>query len=307
MSEPKAHLSITTEVKEALKSHRPVVALESTLVAHGLPYPQNLATAKALEDVIRSQGAVPAPIAVLEGTMRVGLSPSEWERIATDKAVEKVSRRDLAKALVRKTPGATTVAATMLIAHWAGISFFATGGIGGVHRGDSFDVSQDLFELAKTPVCVVSAGVKAILDVKATLETLEAYGVPVFTYQKDVFPAFYTDDSGLASPARIDDLTTLCAILDLHWRLGFNSGALLAVAPPKPLDKDQVELMVSEAITAAEKANISGKGLTPFLLSFLAEQSSGESLAANIALVEANAQVAARLAMAYSQDFSPGP
>jgi pseudouridine-5'-phosphate glycosidase len=321
-------LTIAPEVRAALAAGRAVVALESTVIAHGLPYPQNREVALAMEAIIREQGAVPATIAVLGGALRVGLTASEIEHLATAPNVRKLSRRDIAACLAQRLDGATTVAATMLIAHRAGIRVFATGGIGGVHRqgisesangrmGESanqqinehatrttrhvLDISADLPELARTPVCVVCAGAKAILDLPATLEWLETWGVPVLGYQTDEFPAFYSRSSGLPVTARVASPAEAAAVARAHWALG-GGGLLLAVPVPAAdeLPPEAVERAIAEALAAAARQGISGPAVTPFLLQRVGELTGGASLRANVALLQNNAAVAARIALALS-------
>ena len=288
------------EVAAALSQGRAVVALESTIIAHGMPFPQNLDTARAVEAAVRNEGAVPATIAVLDGEIVVGLSDAEVERVARSPDMPKLSRRDLPFALAAKQSGATTVAATMIGAHLAGIRVFATGGIGGVHRGarDSFDISADLEELARTPVAVVSAGAKAILDLPKTLEVLETKSVPVIGFGTDEFPAFYTVGSGLPVQRRCDDPREVAAVLGAMRQLGQTAGALIANPIPSQhaMDGDAIAGIVERAIAEAESNGIAGSALTPFLLAKVAEMSDGESLAANIELVKHNAALAARIA-----------
>lgn len=297
-------LEILPEVAEALDAQRPVVALESTLIAHGLPYPTNLQTAKRVERAVRESGAVPATIAITDGKLRIGLQAGEIERLARDRGVAKVSRRDMAAVIASGRDGATTVAATMIAAARAGIRVFATGGIGGVHRGGetSFDVSADLIELARRPVAVVSAGAKAILDLPRTLELLETLGVPVIGYGTGVFPAFYSRDSGLELEARIGRPEEAARLMQTHWVLGLEGGLLFANPPPEKsaLDPALVETWLAKVLARAEAEGISGKALTPFLLAGLARESGGATMAANVALLEHNAAVAGRIATAYA-------
>lgn len=288
------------DVARAVTAGQAVVALESTIIAHGMPFPQNLETAMAVEDVVRGQGAVPATIAVLDGTITVGLNRAEIERVARSPGLAKLSRRDLPIALARGESGATTVAATMIAAHLAGISIFATGGIGGVHRGAdrSFDISADLEELARTPVAVVSAGAKAILDLPKTLEVLETKGVPVIGYRTDILPAFYSSESGLAVQHRCDTPAEIAAILKAMRRLGQPAGALIAnpIPPEHALPPDEINAVIEDALAEASAQGISGQAVTPFLLSRVAQTTEGESLQANIALVKHNAGLAAQIA-----------
>lgn len=280
----------------------PLVALETTVISHGLPYPQNLETAKALEDTIRQHKANPATIALIEGKIKVGLSQQDLELLATSKEVTKVSRRDLPIVLAKKQTGATTVAATMICAHLAGIQVFATGGIGGVHRGatQTMDISADLPELARTPVIVVCAGIKAILDLPLTLEYLETLGVPVIGYGTDELPAFYTPHSGIKLEARADSPQEVAAIARTKWDLGLEGGLIVAVPPPETsaLSPEKINRAIAKALTEAEKRQIKGKETTPFLLDSVRVETEGASLAANIALLKNNAAVAAQIAVA---------
>jgi pseudouridine-5'-phosphate glycosidase len=298
-------LSIAPEVRDALAAGQPVVALESTLIAHGMPQPQNLETARRLEAIIRAEGAVPATIALLDGRIAVGLSTAELERIATAEEVAKVSRRDLAAVLVSRELGATTVAATMLAARLAKIRIFATGGIGGVHRGAeaSFDISADLEELAQTPVAVVSAGAKAILDLPKTLEYLETRGVPVIGYGTDWFPAFYCRSSGFRLELRCDTPDAVAALLRAQDALGLVAGTLIANPIPAAaaLPAAEIEAAIAKAVAAAARDGVAGKALTPYLLARIAGFTDGRSLAANIALIENNARLGAQIAVAYAK------
>jgi pseudouridine-5'-phosphate glycosidase len=277
-----------------------VVALESTLIAHGLPYPRNLETAKRAAARVRAAGAVPATVGVAGGRLTVGLDGMEIERFARSKTVAKVSRRDLAAVTVAGGDGATTVAATMVAAHLAGIGIMATGGIGGVHRGGeaSLDVSADLAELARTPVAVVCAGAKAILDLPRTLEVLETQGVPVVGYATSELPAFYCRSSGIPLEARVDTPQAAARLLRAQRTLAPGSGLLIVNPPPEEtaLAPEEVEAWIAQSIAAAEAAGIGGKRLTPFLLERIAELSGGRSLEANLALIEANAELAGRIA-----------
>ena len=297
------YIKISPEVSEALANNRPVVALESTIIAHGMPYPQNVETALQVEDIIRKNGATPATIAIIDGQLRAGLSKDEIDYIGKlGQKVVKVSRRDLPFIVAKKMTGATTVASTMIIAEMAGIKIFATGGIGGVHRGaeSSMDISADLQELANTNVVVVSAGAKAILDLKLTLEYLETHGIPVAGFGTDEFPAFYTRKSGLPVLYRVDTIIELAEMIYTKWQLGLNGGVL--VANPIP-DQAQVEFeyineMIEKAVLIAEEKGINGKAITPFLLAKIEELTKGESLKANIQLVFNNAKLGAELAVA---------
>jgi pseudouridine-5'-phosphate glycosidase len=296
-------LLIQDEVREALAEARPVVALESTVIAHGLPWPENLEVARQLETTVRANGATPATIAVLAGALRVGLSPHEVERLARGDRVAKLSRRDLAAAIAQGRDGATTVSATMVIAHAAGIAVFATGGIGGVHRGNQTDVSADLPELARTPVAVICAGAKAILDLPATLEWLETHGVPVIGYGTNEFPAFFSRTSGLSLVARADTPSEAAAVARAAWRNRLEAGILVCVPCPEraALPAERVEAAIAQATAAAEQAGVRGRDLTPFLLRRVSEITGGESRAANRALLLQNAEVAAQVARALAR------
>jgi len=298
-------LSIAPEVQNALQHGQAVVALESTIIAHGMPYPQNVATALQVEDQVRAGGAVPATIAVLDGCLRVGLGAGDIERLGrAGTAVHKVSRRDLPFVVASGQAGATTVAATMLIAARAGIRFFATGGIGGVHRGaaQTFDVSADLQELALTPVAVVCAGVKSILDLGLTLEYLETHSVPVVGYQTDSLPAFFTRSSAYAVPYRLDTPAAIARVLQCQWQLGFNSGMVVANPIPEAfaLPPERMDAVIAQALQEAQEQGVAGKAATPFLLARVSALTGGDSLAANIQLVLNNARLAAALAGAFA-------
>jgi len=293
-------LEIRPAVAEALSAGRPVVALETTVIAQGLPHPRNLETARRLDEILRAAGVVPAAVGVLDGRVVVGLDAGELARFAEADEVMKVSRRDLGPCLAGGGLGATTVAATLYCAARAGIAVFATGGIGGVHRGTgSLDVSADLIELARRPVAVVCTGAKAILDLPRTLEVLETQGVPVIGYGTAVFPAFYSRESGLALETRVDDAAAAAAILRAQWDLGMACGAVIAVSPPveAALDPGTVESWIAAALAEVMAAGIVGKAVTPFVLQRLNEASGGRTVAANIALLENNARVAAELAV----------
>jgi pseudouridylate synthase len=296
-------LDIAQEVAAALGDGRAVVALESTIVAHGMPYPRNLETALALEADLRAKGVVPATIAIIDGRLRVGLDARALELLATGRNIAKASRRDLAALVATRAHGATTVAATMAIAALAGIAIFATGGIGGVHRGaeSTMDVSADLYELARTPVAVVCAGAKSILDIPKTLELLESLGVPVLGYRTEDFPAFYARTSGRKTDRRCDTAQDAAKLIAAQRRLGL--GGLLVANPIPPeyaLDADAIEREIAAAVEAAAASGIAGAALTPFLLGRLNEATGGTSLAANIALVRNNVAVAGEIALAYA-------
>ena len=297
-------LEIATEVKEALASGGAVVALESTIIAHGMPHPQNLETAQALEQIVRDHGAVPATVAVIAGDYKVGLSAAELYTLATDGNVMKLSARDLPLAAVKRIHGATTVAATMRLAALAGIRVFATGGIGGVHRGaeTSFDISADLTELAETPVAVVSAGAKSILDIGRTLEMLETLSVPVIAYHSDAFPAFYSRESGYLAPMRLNTVEEIAAFMKARWELGTKGG--VSIANPIPaadeIPAKTIEAAIQAALDEAASKGIAGKKVTPFLLQRVNEVTAGASLKANIALVKNNTRLAAEIAVAFA-------
>ena len=297
------YMTLSPEVSAALADGRPVVALESTIITHGMPYPQNLETAQTVEAAVRDARAVPATIAVLKGVLHVGLTASELEGLAQAQNVLKLSRADLAVAMATGATGATTVAATMIAAHRAGIRVFATGGIGGVHRGAeiSFDISADLSELAETPVTVVAAGAKAILDIPKTLEVLETLGVPVIAYGQNGFPAFWSRESGLAAPLRMDSASAIAAAHLMRERLGLPGGQLVANPIPVAAEIPAHALapLIAEAQAEAEARAITGKAVTPFLLSRLYDLTQGRSLTANIALVLNNARLAAAIARAF--------
>lgn len=298
-------LSISEEVQIASRSNRAVVALESTIISHGMPYPQNVETARALETIIRNEGAVPATIGIIDGKIRIGLDDEALERLGRDPNVIKVSRRDLPYILSQKRTGATTVAATMICAALAGIRIFATGGIGGVHRGgeDSLDISADLQELSQTNVAVICAGVKSILDIGRTLEVLETLGVPVIGYGSDAFPAFYTRDSGFGVDYRLETPQEVAALLETKWTLGLNGGILLANPVPKEdaMPNNEITRAIDTALAEANTKGIHGKEVTPFLLGRIKDLTAGNSLKTNIALVKNNARVAAQIAVARAE------
>ncbi len=291
------------EVDAALRSGRPLVALESTIITHGMPWPGNLGMVESVESVIRENGAVPATIAVLEGRLHIGLELSELKDLARSTDVMKLSRADFAFAIATGRTGATTVAATMIAAQAAGIRVFATGGIGGVHRGaeTSFDVSADLEELARTPVIVVCAGAKAILDIPKTLEVLETKGVPVVTYGSDRFPAFWSRDSGLPTPLRLDSAADIVRFNAARGHVGTTGGMLIANPVPEEdeIERGAMEAFIDAALQEAELRGIGGKDVTPFLLARIVELTEGRSLQTNIALVRNNAKLAAQIACAF--------
>ena len=296
-------IEFSSSVRKALEKREPLVALESTVISHGLPFPQNLETASAVEEIVDSVGATPATIAVLDGTVCCGVSRDELYRLATEDGIRKISRRDIVVAAAKRVTAATTVATTTLIAHAAGIEVFATGGIGGVHRGYAADVSADLPELANTPITVVCSGPKIILDVAATREWLETYGITVLGWKCDEMPGFYSRTSGLPVDERVDSAEAAAAIIRTRDKLGL-SGAVLVTAPVPAefeIELAEVESLIEEALHAAERQNVKGKETTPFLLSALVEKSGGRTLAANIALLKNNAKVAAEIAVALKQ------
>jgi pseudouridine-5'-phosphate glycosidase len=296
-------LRLDPEVRQALDEGKAVVALESTVISHGLPYPANLETARLMESTVRGQGAVPATIALLDGQLCVGLDSADLEHLATAKRIRKTSRRDLAVTVARGEDGATTVAATMTIAGWAGIGVFATGGIGGVHRDPPYDISNDLPTLASVPVTVVCAGAKSILDLPATLEWLETWGVPVLGYGTDEFPAFYSRRSGLGVDVRVDSAQEAAAIIRAGRRMGLAGGVLVAVpiSHDDELPAEEIEAFIASAMAEAQARGIQGSASTPFLLKWVARQSEGASIKANIALLEKNAAVAAQIAIALAE------
>lgn len=300
------YLNISEEVRDAIAENRPVVALESTIISHGMPYPQNVETALLVEKKVRENGAIPATIALMNGKMQAGLSVAQIEILGkTGRDVIKVSRRDMATVLAKKEIGATTVASTMIVAAAAGIKIFATGGIGGVHRGaqHTFDISADLQELARTNVAVISAGVKSILDLPLTLEYLETLGVPVLGFQCDEFPAFFTRESGLKVDCNCRTVQEIAQILSVKWTINALSGGVIIANPvPKEfsLDKKIMDEIIDKAIQDAHNQGVKGKEITPFLLSTIDKMTGGTSLTTNIQLVLNNAALAAQIANAYS-------
>ena len=298
MSHPSLHLA--PEVAEALATGRPVVALESTIISHGMPYPQNVAMATEVEGIVRDNGAVPATIAILDGRLCIGLSPDQLELLASDGNVTKVSVRDLPYVVAQGQHGATTVAATMRLAAMAGIRVFVTGGLGGVHRGaqQTFDVSADLTELGQTSVAVVSAGVKSILDIGLTLETLETLGVPVLGFGSDEFPSFYSRSSGHAAPMRVDTAAEVAGVMRAKWDLGIEGGIVIANPIPEEDEIPAAEIgaIIDQALADMDARGITGKDATPYLLGRIVEITGGASLTANIALVRHNARLGAAIA-----------
>ena len=299
-------LDFTDEVRAALSSGAAVVALESTIIAHGMPYPGNVRTAREVEQIVRDGGAVPATIAILDGRVKIGLSSDDLEYLGREgRNIRKVSVRDLPYVVARKLDGATTVASTMRLAAMAGIHVFATGGIGGVHRGaeKTFDISADMPEFAESNVAVVTAGAKAILDLALTLETLETLGVPVVGYGTDEFPAFFSRHSGHAVPMRCDTAAELAALMHAKWQMGLKGGVVVANPIPQEAEiaAGEIAPIIAAAVKAADEKGIAGKELTPFLLAEIAGVTQGRSLAANIALAKNNARVGAAIAVAYRE------
>jgi pseudouridine-5'-phosphate glycosidase len=296
---------ILPEIGEALSNRRPVVALETAVVTHGLPYPENLELAQTMEKTVRQSGAIPATIGVIDGNIRVGLEQEALERLANGKGLLKISRRDFAQAVALNASGGTTVAGTLIVARMARIQVFATGGIGGVHRQAPFDISPDLPELGRSPLVVVCAGAKAILNLPATLEVLETNGVPVLGFGVDEFPAFYARHSGLPVQYQVNSVEAIVAIAKAHWQLGMKSAILVVVPPPEEvaLNEDAMEAAITTALEEAHQQGISGQAVTPFLLGRMAELTAGESLRANLALLENNARIAAQIA----QQLASGP
>ena len=314
------YIDILPEVREALDNKRAVVALESTIITHGMPYPENIVCAKACEAIIRDNGAVPAIVAILDGRIKIGLSNKQLEYLATSEHVMKCSRRDLPYAIAAAQNGAATVSATMIMASLAGIRFFATGGVGGVHRGAvgsvhgsdgetkdipaaTMDISADLFELHTTDVCIISAGVKSVLDIGRTLEYLETHGVPVVAYGQDDFPAFYTRESGFKAPIRLDTPEQVAGMMSAKWELGMKGGAIIGNPIPKEhsIPKEEIDSAIEMALVMAQVYEIKGKEITPFLLKNVVRITKGRSLEANIHLVQNNARLAAEVAVEYSR------
>jgi pseudouridylate synthase len=295
-------LTLSPEVAQAMAAHRPLVALESTIITHGMPYPQNVETARLVEQDVRAAGAIPATIAIMAGRIHIGLTDAELTTLGQAQNVMKLSRADLAICLAMGKTGATTVAATMICAHLAGIKVFATGGIGGVHRGaeGTFDISADLMELAQTPVSVVCAGAKAILDIPKTLEVLETHGVPVIAFAQDDLPAFWSRSSGLKAPLRMDTATQIAQSHRLRSTLGLPGGQLIANPIPQAdeIPRDIIVPFIEAALAEAQAKGIAAKAVTPFLLQRIFELTQGRSLTANIALVRNNAKLAAAIAVA---------
>lgn len=300
----KNYLSYSAEVQEAMATGKPIVALESTIISHGMPYPKNVKTAREVEQIIRDNGAVPATIALIDGEIKIGLSDDELEMFGNSQGVAKASRRDLGYLLATKQLGATTVAATMICADLAGIRIFVTGGIGGVHRGaeTTMDISADLEELAQTDVAVICAGAKSILDIGLTLEYLETKGVPVVGYGTDVLPAFYTRESEFSVNFKADNPETIAEMLRVKWDLGLRGGAVIANPIPEKdaLQKEFIDEIIQNALKEANQLKIAGKDVTPFMLGKVKEMTEGKSLDANIALVKHNAVIGAQIAVAFT-------
>ena len=313
------YIDILPEVRAALDNKRAVVALESTIITHGMRYPENITCANKCEEIIRERGATPATIAILDGKIKIGLTADQLDRLATSDDIIKCSRRDLPYVIATGQNGAATVSATMIMASLAGIRFFATGGVGGVHRGavggvhrgagetmdistDTMDISADLFELHTTDVCVVSAGVKSVLDIGRTLEYLETHGVPVVAYGQDDFPAFYTRDSGFKAPVRLDTPEQVAGMMNVKWELGMRGGAIIGNPIPEEhsIPKEEIDAAIDKALEMAHANGIEGKEITPFLLKNIVRLTKGRSLEANMHLVQNNARLAAQIAVEYS-------
>lgn len=297
------YLVLSEEVKAGMEKGLPIVALESTIISHGMPYPQNVKMAREVEQIIRDNGAVPATIAIVDGKIKIGLSDDELEMFGSSKGIAKVSRRDLAEIVASKRLGATTVATTMIAAELAGIKFFVTGGLGGVHRGweHNLDISADLDEFAQTNVTVICAGAKSILDLPATLEYLETKGVPVIGYKTKNLPAFFCRDSGLPLNLSSDDLKHIANTIKTKWELGLEGGVIVANPIPEEhaLAPEYIDGIIASAVKEAEEKGVVGKDITPFLLGKIVEMTGGKSLEANIHLVKNNAKIGAQLAVDY--------
>ncbi|KTC85324.1 MULTISPECIES: pseudouridine-5'-phosphate glycosidase [Legionella] len=296
-------LHLGEEVEEAIRKQRPIVVLESTIISHGMPYPDNLTTAQEVEQLIRDNGAVPATVALYKGNIHIGIDQKIMKQLAHHSEVIKASRRDLAFVLSRKLTASTTVAATMFCAHLAGLPLFATGGIGGVHHhvGESFDISADLIELSSTPVTVVCSGAKSILDLPKTLEVLETHGVAVIGYRTDEFPAFYSQSSGIPLLHRLESAEEIATAMHYQYKLGINNGIVIANPIPKTAEIPDEQIMPIIKQAQNEAKHINGKAITPFLLQRIAELTSGQSLKANIELIKSNAILGAQIAIAYQQ------
>lgn len=298
-------MEIKPEIRDAIRDNKPVVALESSIIAQGMPYPENIETAREVENIIREHGAIPATIAIIRGKLKVGLDEAELQYLGTNKEVLKASRRDLPVIITKKLSAATTVASTMVICSLAGIRIFATGGVGGVHRDveETFDISADLQELAKTSVAVVSAGAKAILDIERTLEYLETMGVPVLGYKSHEFPAFYSRVSGFPVNYSMNSVSEIADVIATKWNLGLEGGVLIANPIPEEyaMEKQVVDSAIERTLEEASQEGIRGKELTPFMLSRISELTGGESLKSNIALIRNNAKLASKIAVEYAQ------
>jgi pseudouridine-5'-phosphate glycosidase len=294
-------LQFSTEVIDALGKHLPIVALESTVITHGLPMPKNLEVAQALEESVKISGAVPATIAILDGKIHIGLEDEELQHLAASKSVVKVSRRDIAGTILKNFDGGTTVSGTMILAEMAGLKIFATGGIGGVHRGNWMDVSADLPTLGRLPLIVVCSGAKSILDLPATREYLETSGIPVLGYQADDFPAFYSQKSGMKVDYRVDTPGEIAEFVKLHWELGLTSAVLVTVPVPDEyaIPSDEIDLYIEQALIEMETNHISGAASTPFLLAKVSELTGEKSLRSNVALLKNNARVAGEIAVEF--------
>ena len=305
MSSYRDYLSITPEVAQAIAENRPVVALESTILSHGMPYPENVEFAHKVEEVVRNEGAVPATLAIMDGKLKVGLTEEELMIMCKAENVAKASRRDIATYLATKQTAATTVATTMLIASLAHIKVFATGGIGGVHRGaqETMDISADLQEFAHTPVCVISAGCKSILDIGLTLEYLETFGVPILGYKTEEFPAFFSDTSGFNVDYKVEDAKEVAKICKTKWDLELNGGVLVCNPIPHEYSMDHkiIDKAIDEALAMAKEKGIRGKATTPFLLATIKELTGGESFASNLQLAYNNAKVASQIAVEFAK------
>lgn len=296
-------LNFGEEVSDAINKQKPIVVLESTIISHGMPYPDNIATANEVEQLIRNKGAVPATIALCKGKIHIGIDSKIMKHLATSKEVMKASRQDIAYVLSRKITASTTVAATMFCAHLAGLKLFVTGGIGGVHQhvGENFDISADLIELGSTPVTVVCSGAKSILDLPKTLEMLETYGVAVIGYQTDEFPAFYSQSSGIPLVHRLDNPEEIATLMHYQSKLSINNGIVIANPIPKIAEIPDTQIMPIIRQAQDEAKNINGKAITPFLLKRIAELTAGQSLQANIELIKNNAALGAQIAQAYQK------
>lgn len=286
------------EVRTALESNKPILALESTLITHGLPYPHNVETALASEEIARKHSVVPATIAMMDGKIKIGLTESELKKLIADKHSVKASRRDIPYILSKKLSAGTTVAATLFCAHHAGIKLFATGGIGGVHRGDSLDISADLIELSRTPIAVICSGAKSILDLPKTMELLETLSIPVIGYDTQYLPAFYSRETTIPLPASVNSVAELADILSIHWKMNANTGVLITnpISKENEISYSTLEPVIAAALLKAAQENVSGKAITPFLLNEIVSVTEGESLETNIHLIKNNVSIGAQLA-----------